>query len=167
MEKIVIAGFAGIGKTTSAELNPENVIDMEIRPYKYANYKTEYTLEEWYKMEHILNENFLQKYIKDVKDEIANGKHKIIFIWLTIDVLETIEKENMKYLVATWNDREEGIEEYLDNLYKKRGNPIEWRRKVINYLKVINSYVKEKQIETIVLNKNENIEMKLKEMRKT
>ena len=165
MKKLVIAGFAGIGKTTLAELNPENVIDMEIRPYKYANYKTEYTLEEWYKMEHILNENFLQKYIKDVKNEIANGTHKIIFIWLTIDVLEMIAKEDMKCLVATWNDKEEGIKEYLENLYEKRGNPIEWRKKVINYLEVINSYVKEKRIEAIVLNKNENIEMKLRKMK--
>lgn len=165
MKKYVIAGFAGIGKTTLGEINPKDVIDMEIRPYKYANYKKEYTLQQWYNMEHILNENFLPKYIKDVKDEIENGTHKIIFVWLTIDVLKCLDKENIEYIVATWNNEEEGIEEFLDELYIVRGNPLDWRKKVLRFLPVINNYAKENNIQTIMLNKNENIEMKLKELK--
>lgn len=42
MKKYIIAGFAGIGKTTLGKINPKDVIDMEIRPYKYANYKKLY-----------------------------------------------------------------------------------------------------------------------------
>ncbi len=161
MEKLVIAGFAGIGKTTLSKLNPKDVIDMEIRPYKYANYKLEYTLKQWYSMEHILNENFLPRYIEDVKNEIENGTHKIIFIWLTKEVLEMLERENIKFIVATWNEKEDGIEDYLRDLYVKRGNPDDWIKKVLKYLYVINEYAEEKGLETIVLNKNENIEMRL------
>lgn len=165
MKKYVIAGFAGIGKTTLGKLNSKNVIDMEIRPYKYANYKNEYTLKQWYSMEHILNENFLPRYIEDVKKEIRNGTHKVIFVWLTIDVLKFLDKENIKYIVATWNDKEGGMEEFLNKLYIERGNPHDWRQKVLNFLPVINNYAKENKIEAIILNKNENIEMKLKELK--
>lgn len=165
MKKHIIAGFAGIGKTTLEEINSEDVIDMEIRPYKYANYKNEYTLKQWYTMEHILNENFLPVYIEAIKDEIKNGKHKIIFVWLTIEVLEYLDKENIDYTVATWNNEEEGINEFLDERYVKRGNPLDWREKVIRFLPVINNYAKENKIEMIILNKNENIEMKLKELK--
>ena len=165
MKKYVIAGFAGIGKTTLGKFNPKDVIDMEIRPYKYSNYKSEYTLKQWYKMEHILNEDFLPGYIEAVKDEIKNGTHKIIFIWLTVDVLKSLDKEGIKYIVATWNNDEEGIEEHIDELYIERGNPPYWREKVIKFLPVINKYAKENNIETIMLNKNENIEMKLKELK--
>lgn len=165
MKKLIIPGFAGIGKTTLAKINPKNVIDMEIRNYKYSNYKPEYTLQEWYSMEHILNENFLPKYIEDVKNEIENGTHKIIFVWLTIEVLEILSNENIEYLVATWNNEEDGIKNYLDNLYIERGNPIDWRKKVLDYLDVINNYIKENKIDHIILSKNENIELKLKEMK--
>ena len=165
MKKYVIAGFAGIGKTTLWKLNSKEVIDMEIRPYKYANYKKEYTLKQWYNMEHILNENFLPGYIEAVKDEIENGTHKIIFVWLTIDVLKSLDKENVEYIVATWEDQEEGIKKYLDELYIERGNPLDWREKVLRFLPVINDYAKENNIETIMLNKNENIEMKLKKLK--
>lgn len=165
MKKYVIAGFAGIGKTTLGKMNPKDVIDMEIRPYKWANYKSEYTLKQWYTMEHILNDNFLPKYVEAVKDEIRNGTHKVIFVWLANEVLKYLDKENIEYIVATWNDKEQGIEEYLDKLYIERGNPIHWREKNLNYLPVINNYAKEYKIETIVLNKYENIEMKLKELK--
>lgn len=164
MKKYVIAGFAGIGKTTLGIINPKDVIDMEIRPYKYANYKNEYTLKQWYTMEHILNENYLPKYIKDVKEEIEYGTHKIIFVWLTIEVLENLSKENIDFTVATWNNKEDDIKEFLEELYTKRGNPSPWREKVKKYLDVINNYVGENKIKTIILNKNENIEMKLKEL---
>ena len=164
MKKYVIAGFAGIGKTTLGKINPKDVIDMEIRPYKYANYKNEYTLKQWYTMEHILNENYLPKYFNAIKEEIENGTHKIIFVWLTIDVLKNLSKENIEFIVATWNHEEEGIKEYLEELYTKRGNPPDWRRKVIRFLNVINAYAKENKIKTIILNKNENMEMKLKEL---
>lgn len=165
MKKIVIAGFAGIGKTTLAKINSKDVIDMEIRQYKYANYKLEYTLQQWYSMEHILNEDFLPKYFKAVKDEIENGTHKIIFVWCTIDVLKFLSEENIEYLVATWDDKEEDIRSYLENLYIERGNPIDWREKVIKYLDVINSYAMAEKLETIILHKNENMELKLKEMK--
>ena len=164
MKKYVIAGFAWIGKTTWGRLNPKDVIDMEIRLYKYANYKNEYTLKQWYSMEHILNDNFLPEYIKAVKEEIKNGTHKIIFVWLTIDVLKSLDIENIEYIVATWDNKEYGIEEYLDKLYIERGNPLDWREKVLKYLPVINSYAKENNIQTIILNKDENIQNKFKEL---
>ena len=163
-KKYIIAGFAGIGKTTLDKLNSKDVIDMEIRPYKYVNYKNEYTLKQWYTMEHILNENFLPRYIDAVKEEIKNGTHKIIFVWLTIEVLKFLDEENIEYIVATWNDKEEGMKSFLDNLYTERGNPIHWRQKVLNYLPVINNYAKENNIEMIILNKGENIQEKLKEL---
>lgn len=165
MDKHIIAGFAGIGKTTLGKINPKDVIDMEIRPYKYVNYKSEYTLQEWYEKEHILKDNFLPEYIEAIKDEIENGNHKIIFVWLKENVLESLSKENIKFTVATWNDKEEGIENYLDEIYLKRGNPPYWREKVIKFLSIINNYAKENNIETIMLNKYENIEEKLKEMK--
>lgn len=165
MKKYIIAGFAGIGKTTLDKLNSKDVIDMEIRPYKYANYKNEYTLKQWYTMEHILNKNFLPRYIEAVKDEIQNGTHKIIFVWLTIEVLKFLDSENIEYIVATWNDKEEGIEEFLNELYTERGNPIHWREKVLKYLPVINNYAKENSIQTIMLSKGENIQDKLKELK--
>ena len=164
MKKQVIAGFAGIGKTTLGKIQSKDVIDMEIRPYKYANYKNEYTLKQWYTMEHILNENYLPNYMRAIKEEIEKGTHKIIFVWLTIEVLENLSKEGIEFIVATWNDKEEGIKEYLEELYTQRGNPSHWRRKVINYLDVINHYAKENEIETILLKKNENMEMKLKQL---
>ena len=165
MEKHIIAGFAGIGKTVLGKLDNENVIDMEVRLYKYKNYKSEYTLKQWYSMEHILNKNFLPKYFDAVKDEIKNGTHKIIFIWLKIEVLQWLINENIPFTVATWNDKEDGIEEFLDELYTKRGNPDYWRKRCIDYLPVINSYAKDNKLQTIILNKSENIQNKLKKMK--
>ena len=52
----------------------------------------------------------------------------------------------------TWNDKEDGIKDFLEELYTQRGNPPFWREKVIRYLDVINNYAKENKINTIKLN---------------
>ena len=62
------------------------------------------------------------------------------------------------------DDKEEGIKEFLVDRYTKRGNPPYWIKKVIKFLDIINNYVEENKINTIILNKNENIENKLKEL---
>ena len=163
--KHIIAGFAGIGKTVLGNKNPEDVIDMEIRPYKYANYKKEYTLKEWYEIEPILNENFIHTYFKAVKDEIENGSHKIIFVWLKTEVLELLEKDNIKYTIATWNTKQEGLEEFLTDLYTKRGNPSYWIEKVLKALKTYDDYINKHNSDAIILDKYETIETKLKELK--
>ena len=98
MDKHIIAGFAGIGKTTLSRKN-KDIIDMEIREHKYANWKSDYDLHDWYKKKHIINNNYLEKYLEAVKEEIENGNHKIIFVWLQDDVLEWLEKQNINYIL--------------------------------------------------------------------
>ena len=42
----------------------------------------------------------------------------------------------------------------------KKGNLIDWSEKVIKYLDVINSYTRVEKLETTILHKNENMELK-------
>lgn len=165
MKKYIIAGFAGIGKTTLDRKN-DNVIDMEIRNYKYADWHPDYDLHQWYReKEHTINDNWLEKYYKAIQDEIKNGTHKIIFVWINTDVLDWMKKEKIDYTMAYWNLKEEGIKDFLKKLYEKRGNSQEWTESVLNYLDVINEYAIKNKMDRIILNENENIEMKLKELK--
>lgn len=162
MEKHIIAGFAGIGKTTLARKN-KDVIDMEIRNYKYANWRSDYDLHEWYKKEHIINDNYLQKYLEAVRDEIENGNHKIVFIWVYDDVLEWLQSQNIKYTMAFWDINQEGIQDFLQERYTQRGNPQTWIDRVVAYLNEIYKYAEKNNVDSIILKKNENIEQILKE----
>lgn len=162
MEKHIIAGFGGIGKTTLARKN-KNVIDMEIREYKYANWKSDYDLHDWYKKKHIIKDNYLEKYLEAVQDEIKNGNHKIIFIWLQNDVLNWLKKQNIKYTIAFFDVKQEGIKSFLQELYTNRGNTQIWIDRVLNYLDEVYEYAKKSDIDSIILRKNENIEQILKE----
>ena len=162
MDKHIIAGFAGIGKTTLSRKN-KDIIDMEIREHKYANWKSDYDLHDWYKKKHIINNNYLEKYLEAVKEEIENGNHKIIFVWLQDDVLEWLEKQNINYMIAFWDIKQEGMQNFLQGLYTKRGNPQIWIDKVLNYLNKVYEYARKNNINSIILKKNENIEQILKE----
>lgn len=162
MEKHIIAGFAGIGKTTLARKN-KDVIDMEIRNYKYANWNPDYDLHEWYEKEHIINDNYLEKYLEAVRDEIENGNHKVVFIWVYDDVLEWLQSQNIKYTMAFWDKNQEGIQDFLQERYTKRGNPQTWIARVLAYLNEIYKYAEKNNVDSIILKKNENIEQILKE----
>lgn len=163
MEKHIIVGIGGIGKTTLARKN-QDVIDMEIREYKYVDWKPDYNLYDWYKIkEHIINDNWFKKYLKHIKNEIENGNHKIVFIWMNNDVIEYLENEKIDYTMAFWDKNQEGMEEFLQELYTKRGNTQTWINRVLNYLNEIYEYARKNNINSIILKKNENIEQILKE----
>jgi len=165
MEKHIIVGIAGIGKTTLARKN-QDVIDMEIRNHKYANWYPNYDLHDWYKIkEHIINDNWFEKYLKDVKDEIENGNHKIVFVWMDNAVIEWLENENIPYTMAFWDKNQDGMQEFLQERYTKRGNPQPYIDRVLNYLdEIYKKYARENNVDSIILKKNENIEQILKEL---
>ena len=164
MEKHIIVGFGGIGKTTLARKN-QDVVDMEIREHKYANWKSNYDLHDWYKIkEHIINDNYLENYFKAVKDEIENGNHRIVFVWMHNEVIEWLENESIPYTMAFWDKNQDGMQGFLQERYTKRGNPQYWIDRALNYLnEIYEKYARNSNVDSIILKKNENIEQILKE----
>ena len=164
MEKHIIVGIAGIGKTTLDRKN-QDVVDMEIRNHKYVNWHSDYDLHDWYKIkERIINDNWFEKYIEAVKDEIENGNHKIVFVWMDNAVIEWLENEKIPYTMAFWDREQDGIQEFLQERYTKRGNPQPWIDRVLNYLdEIYEKYARNNDVDSIILKKNENIEQILKE----
>ena len=50
-------------------------------------------------------------------------------------------QEEYKKITIRYLEKEEGMETFLDNLYIERGNPIEWRKKVLKLLLFLNLFI--------------------------
>ena len=165
-EQIIIVGFAGIGKTTLMNKYPDKVIDMEVRPYKYLNYKKEYSLPEWDSKKKIPHPDFYDNYLQAIEEEISSKKKKVILLWFAREVMGFLDKRNIPYYIATWDLDEKGIKEYLIDLYTQRQNCKEWIDSVISYIYEINEEILKRKCKGFLLfHKKENLEMKLKELK--
>ena len=116
---IVIAGFAGIGKTSLAK-KYSNVIDLESSPYKYDYSSTIIDDIEKVKGEknRSLNKDFPLNYIKAIKSAIEN--YDIVLVWIhPEEVLPYYDKYGIDYYLCFPN--KEALFEY-ETRFINRGN---------------------------------------------
>lgn len=155
MEKMIIAGFAGIGKTTLAK-KYKNVMDLESSPYKwdYSNLKKI----DYEKMKGNLNRkpnpNFPENYINAIKQALKN--FDIVCVWLNFEnALPHYDENNINYIVCY--STKEAFEDYK-KLYIERGNSEDWINRVCNHYYNVFSKLEELNKPKIILNKGETLE---------
>ena len=155
---IVIAGFAGVGKTTLAK-KYSNVIDIESSPYKY-DYSTYDNIDyEGFKgkKDRIKNINFPQNYINAINQ--AKQKYDIVLIWLCDEAIDLYNKFGINFVVCYPNvDAFEGYKQR----YISRGNSQTWIDNVVNYYnEFFVKKLEKSNYKKIILEKDENLEDKL------
>lgn len=122
----VIAGFAGIGKTTLAN-KYKNVYDLESTTYEWDNSNHKDLSDEQLKGL-VRNQNPLWpgNYIDEIKEKML--EYDILFVKSHPDILEIYDKENIPYIICY--PCKEALEEYKQR-YMKRENSIEYIEKTI------------------------------------
>ncbi len=138
---IVIAGFAGIGKTTLAKIY-KNVIDVESSPYKYDYSKVGiFNVEEMKgKSGRIANSEFPLNYINAIKK--AQKEYDIVLVWIhPEEILPYYEDYNIDYYLCF--PSKEALGEYRER-FINRGNSTEYINRVLNsydkrYMQFINN----------------------------
>ena len=102
---MIIAGFAGVGKTTFCEANQDKVIDFICMPYKYRNFNE--VAKELDEDESIKANNRLEyicgwqkDYFEAIKECEMDVPEKCILIPTESRVLEMLYDENIPYLMV-------------------------------------------------------------------
>ena len=96
---LIIAAYAGTGKTHLASLYPQKVIDFVCMPYKY-HLEHDYVFDESNKadFDNVMNDNWLFNYISAIKENINSGK--IILIPSDLYVMQLLQGENLQYTLC-------------------------------------------------------------------
>ncbi len=153
-KKLIIAGFAGIGKTYLAN-KYKNVIDLESSKfvYDYSNI----SIRDYEKLkgtkERALNKEFPQNYIDAIKDSVK--KYDVVLIWLKLEMLPLYEENSIDYIICY--PSEEAFKLYKDR-YVQRGNNEEWIAHVIKAHKKYINALKDNSHPKIILEKDETLE---------
>lgn len=126
---IVIASFAGVGKTTLAK-KYKNVIDIESSPYKW-DYK-EWDITDLEKLKGMKdrkkNLEFPQNYINEIK--MAQIKYDIVLVWIhPEEILPYYDINNIDYYLCF--PTKDALKEYK-NRYINRGNNKDYINKILN-----------------------------------
>lgn len=150
---IVIAGFAGIGKTTLAK-KYKNVIDLESSNYRWDNSKImDIPVEQRKGTIRNSNPNWPLNYINAIEEAIE--KYDIVLVWIKPEVLEIYEKNNIPYVLCYPSKK--ALPEY-EQRFIKRGNNKEYIRRVIDTYNERFEQFENYQADKIVLEEKETLE---------
>lgn len=150
---LIIAGFAGIGKTTLAK-KYKNVIDLESSIYKWDNTGFEdVPVEQRKGIIRKENPNWPNNYIEEIKKQSLN--YDIVLVWIHPDVLEIYDKNDIDYVLCYPNKSAMKI---YEERYKLRGNNKEYIDRVVNTYDYRLKQFEEKTAPKIILQGNETLE---------
>ena len=152
-KKLIIAGFAGVGKTTLAK-KYQNVIDLESSTYKWDNTGLEHIPVEKRKgTKRNVNKDWPNNYINAIKEAIK--KYDIVLVWIHLDALKLYDENNLDYILCF--PTLESIDVYEER-YKTRGNNEEYINKVVGSYNTRYYQLLNMNKEKIILNGNETLE---------
>ena len=96
---MIIAAFAGTGKTTLASLYPQTIIDFICMPYKYAlDQDCKSNEASKANPDHILNYDWPFNYVEAIKHNLSNGK--ILLIPSDKIVLLLLQNKGLQYTLC-------------------------------------------------------------------
>ncbi len=153
MEKLVIAGFAGIGKTTLGK-KYKNVIDLDSSKYAYDDSDLEnLSIEERKGLPRRKNKKWPDNYIKAILD--ALNTYDFVLVWEREDILEEYQKHHIPFVLCYPNRN--SLETYQKR-YKDRGNSeIYIKKKIEQYKRRIHDFESMK-VDKIILSNEETLE---------
>lgn len=150
---LIIAGFAGIGKTTLAK-KYKNVIDLESSIYKWDNTGLEDVPVEARKgTKRKENPNWPNNYIEEIKKQSLN--YDIVLVWIHPDTLKIYDENKIDYVLCF---PEKSAIKIYEERYKKRGNNKEYIDRVVGTYDTRFEEFKQKKVPHIVLKGNETLE---------
>lgn len=150
---LIIAGFAGIGKTSLAK-RYKNVIDLESSIYKWDNIGLEdIPVEQRKGTKRKENLNWPNNYIEEIKKQSLN--YDIILVWIKPEVLEIYDENDIDYVLCF---PEKSAITIYEERYKKRGNNKEYIEKVVGTYDERFEEFRQKPVPQIILQGNETLE---------
>ena len=158
---IIIAGFAGVGKSVLAK-KYTNVVDLEIMDFKWDYNKSFENAEE---KKGYREKSRKKDWPKNYFDAIisASIKYDIILISTDDEILDFLEEKEVDYVLAF--PKSECKEEYLER-YRKRGNTREFISRVDETFEELLIKLNSNDKKKLILNSNETLESKLLEITK-
>lgn len=150
---LIIAGFAGIGKTTLAK-KYKNVIDLESSIYKWDNTGLEdIPVEQRKGTIRKENPNWPNNYIEEIKKQ--SEIYDIVLVWIHPDTLKIYDENHIDYVLCF---PEKSAIKIYEERYKKRGNNKEYIDKVVGTYNDRFEEFTQKKVPHIILKGNETLE---------